>query len=308
MKKKHLTIFFLVFFFSFKTLSAKITSNIVIKIEDQIITNYEIKNKILSSLVLSNQKINQENINKLKKQTLDFLIHQNLKKIELAKFNIEVSESEINTYLKSISSNNVLGLKKTFAENNLDYNLFLEEAKILIKWQKFIYQFYSNKIEIDESSVEREIQEIIKNNSNLEEFRLSEIEILLKSDETKEKIILDLRNQIKTNGFENTAVNTSIASTSINKGDLGWINGKSLSKNMKEIIDRLEVGEISKPIFRQNSVVIFKLTDKKNYQPLNINRDKLKQDLINQKKNELFNLYSRSHLSKLNNSSFIEYK
>ena len=77
---------------------------------------------------------------------------------------------------------------------------------------------------------------------------------------------------------------------------------------MKEIIDRLEVGEISKPIFRQNSVVIFKLMDKKNYQTLNLNRDKLKQDLINQKKNELFNLYSRSHLSKLNNSSFIEYK
>ena len=308
MKKKHLTIFFLVFFFNFKSFSAKITSNIIIKIEDQIITNYEIKNKILSSLVLSNQKINQENINKLKKQSLDFLINQNLKKIELAKFNIEVSESQINTYIKSISSNNVLGLKKTFAENNLDYNLFLEEVKILLKWQKFIYQFYSNKIEIDESSVEREIQEIIRNNSNLEEFRLSEIEILLKSDETKEKIILDLRNQIKTNGFENTAVNMSVASTSINKGDLGWINGKSLSKNMKEIIDRLEVGEISKPIFRQNSVVIFKLMDKKNYQTLNLNRDKLKQDLINQKKNELFNLYSRSHLSKLNNSSFIEYK
>ena len=86
-----------------------------------------------------------------------------------------------------------MGLKKTFAENNLDYNLFLEEVKILLKWQKFIYQFYSNKIEIDESSVEREIQEIIRNNSNLEEFRLSEIEILLKSDETKEKIILDLK-------------------------------------------------------------------------------------------------------------------
>ena len=72
-----------------------------------------------------------------------------------------------------------------------------------------------------------------------------------------------MKNQIKTNGFENTAVNMSVASTSINKGDLGWINGKSLSKNMKEIIDRLEVGEISKPIFRQNSVVIFKLMDKK---------------------------------------------
>ena len=305
MKKKHLIIFFLVLLISFENLSAKITSNIVIKIEDQIITNYEIKNKILSSLVLSNQKINQENIDKLKKQSLDFLIHQNLKKIELAKFNIEVSETQINTYIKSISSNNVLGLKKTFAENNLDYNLFLEEVKILLKWQKFIYQFYSNKIEIDEFSIEREIQDIIKKNSNLEEFRLSEIEILLKNNESKEKIILDLKNQIKTNGFENTAVNMSIASTSKNKGDLGWINGKSLSKNMKEIIYKLKIGEISKPIFRQNSAVIFKLTDKKNYQTLNLNKNKLKQDLINQKKNELFNLYSRSHLSKLNNSSFI---
>ena len=308
MKKKHLIIFFLVLLISFENLSAKITSNIVIKIEDQIITNYEIKNKILSSLVLSNQKINQENIDKLKKQSLDFLIHQNLKKIELAKFNIEVSETQINTYIKSISSNNVLGLKKTFAENNLDYNLFLEEVKILLKWQKFIYQFYSNKIEIDEFSIEREIQDIIKKNSNLEEFRLSEIEILLKNNESKEKIILDLKNQIKTNGFENTAVNMSIASTSKNKGDLGWVNGKSLSKNMKEIIYKLKIGEISKPIFRQNSAVIFKLTDKKNYQTLNLNKNKLKQDLINQKKNELFNLYSRSHLSKLNNSSFIEYK
>ena len=41
--------------------------------------------------------------------------------------------------------------------------------------------------------------------------------------------------------------------------------------------------------------------------PKNIDIDKLKRDLINQK-NELFNLYSRSHLSKLKNTSLIEYQ
>ena len=35
---------------------------------------------------------------------------------------------------------------------------------------------------------------------------------------------------------------------------------------------------------------------------------KLRKDLIVQKKNELFNLYSRSHLSKLKNTSLIEYR
>ena len=39
----------------------------------------------------------------------------------------------------------------------------------------------------------------------------------------------------------------------------------------------------------------------------NINIVELKNNLINQK-NSVFNLYSRSHLSKLQNTSLIEYK
>ena len=65
---------------------------------------------------------------------------------------------------------------------------------------------------------------------------------------------------------------------------------------------------ISEPIFFQNSVLFLKLLDKKVLDPKNIDTANLRLNLINQKKNELFNLYSRSHLSKLQNTSFIEYK
>ena len=47
-------------------LFAKVTNNIVLKVENEIITNYEIKNKILTTLILANQEINQENIKKEK--------------------------------------------------------------------------------------------------------------------------------------------------------------------------------------------------------------------------------------------------
>ena len=43
-------------------------NKIILKVEDEIITNYDLKNKILSTLILSNQKINQENIDKYKKE------------------------------------------------------------------------------------------------------------------------------------------------------------------------------------------------------------------------------------------------
>ena len=46
----------------------------------------------------------------------------------------------------------------------------------------------------------------------------------------------------------------------------------------------------------------------KKSKPKNINTTELKKNIINQKKNELFTLYSRSHLSKLKNNTYIEYK
>ena len=87
-------------------------NTIVVKIDDQIITSFEIKNKILTNLILSNQEINQENINNLKKQTLESLIQSKLKLIELSKYNFEVSDLQLNQYLNSISSNDIGSLKK----------------------------------------------------------------------------------------------------------------------------------------------------------------------------------------------------
>ena len=46
---------------------AKFKNNIVLKVESEIISNFEIKNKIMSSLILSNQVISQDNIDKIKK-------------------------------------------------------------------------------------------------------------------------------------------------------------------------------------------------------------------------------------------------
>ena len=93
-----------------------------------------------------------------------------------------------------------------------------------------------------------------------------------------------------------------------NKGELGWINGNILSKQIYDIVSNMKPGEISKPIKQQSSVIFLKLNDKRSAKLEGLDETKLRKDLIVQKKNELFNLYSRSHLSKLRNTSLIEYK
>ena len=307
MKIKTCKIIFFYFVFLLTQANA-ITNKILLKVENEIITNYEVKNKILTSLVLAGNEISQENINKLKKQALESLIENKLKIIELEKFKIKKNSNQINSYLNSISGNDILALENKFKINNLDYNLFLEEIEIQTKWQNFIYLFYKGKIEIDENSINNDIEKIVKDNKNFKEYKISEIEINIEENSNIDQIVLDLKNKIKDEGFETAALNYSISSSSNNKGSLGWISSKSLSQEIFEILKKLNTGQISRPIKRQNSILFLKLDDVRTSKVENINIEDLKKKMIDRKKNEMFNLYSKSHLSKLRNSVLIEYK
>ena len=307
MTKKILFFFLISILFNFKNIFAKVENNIVLKVENEIITNFEIKNKIIATLILANQEINQSNINKLKKQALDFLIKQKLKKIELSKYNLKVDQQKITSYLNSISSNNINGLKEKFLISGIDFQLFYEELEIDFLWQKYIYQVYSKKIEIDEKNINQELKNLLRNQTDVEQFKISEIEIYLNNDLSDQKKIMNIKEQINKYGFEATAIKYSISSTASNKGDLGWLNAKSLNKKIFNLITNIKVGEVTEPLITSNSALFLKLNDKKISKVENVNIDELKINLINRKKNEMFNLYSRSLLSKLKNNSLIEY-
>ena len=286
---------------------AKINNNIIIKVGNKIITNFELKNKILSSLIVSNQSINQQNIDKIKKQSIDLLIQKKIKEIELDRFKFKNDPITINKYLNSISLNDIDSLKKKFKDNNFDFNLFLEEVEIQFKWQQLIMNTYSKKIEINNENLIQEINMILKNKKDIVEFKLSEIEIPINNDNSDKVKLNDLMNVIKEIGFEEAALKLSISSTAENRGDLGWISSTSFSKKILKVIQKLRVGEISEPITKQGSFTILKLVDKRQSNVKDLDMEKLKKNLILSKRNELFGLYSQSLLSKLKNTTLIEY-
>ena len=308
-QKKNLSIFILIFLVLIPKISyAKIKNKIIVKVDNQIITNYEIKNKILSSLILANQDINQQSINLLKKQTLENLIQLKLKKTELSKYKIEKDLIKTQNYIKSVSSNDISTLKRKFKENDLSYELFVDEIETEIRWQKLIYLIYSNRIQIDEKNINDDLKKILKNEYDFEEFYLSEIEIIIDDIINENEKIFNIKEMLKVEKFETIAKKFSISTSAKDGGNLGWISSKTLSEDIYEEVKKLKKGEITKPIKKQNSVIFLKLVDSKKSKISELDKSKLKSKLIDQKKNELFNLYSISHLSKLKNNSLIEFK
>ena len=286
---------------------ANINNSIIIKVDKKIITNFEVKNKILRTLIISGNEINQPNINNLKKQTLDSLINLKLKEIELENFDLKINKQRVDNYINLVSNNKPQELKDKLKNYNLDFDLFIKEIETELKWQQFIFKKYSNRIIIDEILVENEIEKILSSKENFE-VNLSEIEIFQNINKTDSELISEIQNEIKNNGFDDTALKFSISNTSAQKGNLGWLNINALSEKIKKEINNTEIGQISKPIIQTNSILFLKLNAKRKIEINDIDKTEFKNNLINQKKNEMFNLFSTSHLSKLKTFYLVEYK
>ena len=104
-------------------------------------------------------------------------------------------------------------LKKNFGDNNLSFQLYLDEVETQFKWQNLIYKLYSNKIDFDENSINEDLKNLIKSESSIEEYKIAEIEISINPNNSIKEQVEDIKNLIETIGFEKTALQYSVAIT-----------------------------------------------------------------------------------------------
>ena len=55
----------------------------------------------------------------------------------------------------------------------------------------------------------------------------------------------------------------SVSLSSSSKGNLGWINSESLSKEILDIVKKMAIGSVSEPIIKQNNLIFLKLNKKR---------------------------------------------
>ena len=312
--KIKLVILVMTFFVFGNNVYAEIKNSIIAKIGNEIITNFDIENKIKTNLYLSGEEINQQNVNKIKALTLKSLINLKLKSNEVKKHSLITNDQAIAQYLDTIANNlnlSQVDLINQFKIYEIDYDQFVEDVKTEFLWQRLVARTYLDRIKVNEDQINFELKKILEKenkNTSVVEYNLSEIEIIFET--SKEEI--DLKNKIdddiKKIGFKKTAIKYSTSSTALNGGLIGWINSNLLSSIYSNVVKNLQIGQVSQPIKKGNTITFLKLNDRKEFEkPQNIDLEQLKVSIENNKKNELLNLYSNSHLSKIKNITLIEF-
>ena len=304
-------IFFIILILN-NNLIAQNNTKIIAKVGSEIVTSFELENKIKTTLFLAGENLSQKNINSIKNVSMTSLINLKLKREELKKYNFKNDHFErTKNHLKIVSSKlniNTDELENLFIKNKIDYNEYLNEIETEFSWQNLIFQIYSKKINIDEKQILNELNSIVKEQENIEEFNLSEIEVNFVNLDEKNKIIDEIKIHIEKYGFAKSANKFSISNTALDGGKLGWTNSNSLSKSIYELINKIDVGEYTL-ITSTNNILFLKLNSKRYKENLNnLETEKLKNSIINKQKTDLLNLYSNTHLSLKKNNTLIEIK
>ena len=261
-------IFFLIAFY-FLTINlsfSNISLKILMKINNEIITSYDIEQE-KNYLLALNPNLKQMNENQLMMIAKKSLTKEIIRKNEISKYiELKQDDPQIDTVLNNL-------IKKLNFDNKIEFENYLKNFDILIddlrkkieienEWKNMIYVKYNNSINIDKNSLMLKIDNLIKNNY-VQEYNLSEIIFTTKNDTTYKDEFEKIKNSIENNGFENTANLYSISDSSNVGGKIGWVAEKNLSDTIIDKIKKLKKDEYSTPIKIGNDFLVLRINEKR---------------------------------------------
>ena len=299
MIKKKIIFYLIIFFFSINNLFAEI--KILVKVNDDVITNYDIK-KETNYLGILNPNVNKLDINQKLNLAKNSLITEIIKKKEIEKL-LDIKENNflIDEYMKNFYTRVNVKDKEEFLDLlKLKTNYSFEEIKSKIRvelaWNQIIYSKYINQVKIDEKKI---ISKIDSLKDDLEkQYFLSEIVFKKKKDQTLEETFKEIKLSINEVGFANAANIYSFSDSSKFGGKIGWLSEISLPKQINESLKKLEIGELSEFIKIGNNFVILKIEDIKINNKI-IDRKKEIQFLKDKETNDQLNKFSKIFFEKI---------
>ncbi|MDA9698469.1 peptidylprolyl isomerase [Candidatus Pelagibacter sp.] len=277
---------------------------IVNKINNEIITNFDIQKEYNYLIALNNelQKIPlSEGLNIAK----DSLIREKIKTSELKKI-YELENFNRYDYLNNIFQNFYKKLnissEKEFENYLKSFDLSVEEVKQKIKleilWNQLIGLKYKDQINIDEENLKKKISQNNLNFKKSIEYDLSEIVFQAKTQEELTAKINEIKSNIELIGFSSAANKYSISESAKFGGKIGKLLESQLSTKIRDELKKLEINQVSKPLNIGGSFLLLFVNDKKEIK-LEQDKDKVLKKMIESERTRQFDQFSQVYFNKI---------
>ena len=232
--------------------NAEIKDALFITVGDRALTQSDIVNEIKIILILNNMSFSADKRDQLQQMAVKSSIERTIKEIEISKNDfLEFNQNDLTDELNRLAGRinmDLDTLRNVAISNELDFSIIEDQIKTQLLWNSLIFYLYKNRLSVNLNEIDEQLR-LNQNKKEFEEYLISEI-IIKRVEEEKLKLkIEEIKDKIKIEGFETVAMNLSIAKSSLNGGDLGWLHENEISSKFKSKIFNTSIGGISEPIF-----------------------------------------------------------
>ncbi len=261
---KKITVLVLIFFLLNNFSYSKINLQIIMKINDQILTTFDLE-KESNFLLALNPKLKEISKNDLMEIAKKSMIKETIRKSEILKYKeLNLQNNQINDVLNTMIQNLNYSNQSQFENYLNNFNISLDDVKNKIEieneWKNLIYAKFFKSVKIDKNKLINKIEKLDKKEFFLE-YNLSEIVFVDKQGISIKEQSKKILESIENNGFENTANLYSISDSSKLGGKIGWIKENNLSLEINRRLNNLKKSSYSEPIKIGNKYIILRIND-----------------------------------------------
>lgn len=247
----------------------QMAEGVVATVNDQIITGFDLRQRMLLLIAMTQVQPTEENLPALQNQALQNLIDEKLQQAELARYEVNVTDEEVqqeiaamaqeagttpDTYLNFLQSGGILP------------QTLQQRVRVETGWRMLVGGRFRARTRPTRNQIEQAMRQIAEQASR-RQYLIGEIYI----DAARvggQQAALDGARQlvaqmIQGAPFQNVARQFSSAPSAVRGGDAGWLVQGSVPPAVQQALDVLQPGQLSNPIPVEGGVYIIYLRDKR---------------------------------------------
>lgn len=248
----------------------RLADGIVATVNDQIITGFDLRQRMLTVIAMSQVEPTQENIPAIQQQALQNLIEERLQAQEIAKFEtLIVTDDEIDQEIAAmaqdagVTPDQYVGF---LAQGGIRPDQFRQQLRTEIGWRQLVGGRFNTRARVSRAQVEQALRQLSEAAAR-PQYLIGEIYIEAARVGGQQAAINGaeqlVAQMVQGAPFQAVARQFSAAPSAVRGGDAGWIVQGTVQPSLQAALDSLEVGQLSRPIPVEGGVYIIYMRDKR---------------------------------------------
>ena len=237
---------------------------IIAKVNNEIITNIDLENRLKMAIYVSNLPNDQEIEERLRPRVLDSLIDETLKIQEANRLGVFVTNKEVIEHINRLEKRlnmEMNSLLDIYKKKEIPEITILNQVRSQLLWEKILYGIVIKNITVSEKNIVETYNMLLQKSGEIE-YNLSEIFISINNLEAEQRIN-SIYSRINTQNFLPLAEQFSDGVVLSGNFENNWVRESLLEDSIKDGVSKLNVGQISLPIKTSAGYHLILLNDKR---------------------------------------------